>query len=103
MFARNWLKRLRSRPPFRQQPGRVHGHRRAVLGLEALEDRCVPAIQSITEYPLLTAAAQPFAIVKGPDGNLWFTEEAANTIARISTSGAVTQFPIPTASSNPLG
>jgi virginiamycin B lyase len=38
-------------------------------------------------------------IVTGPDGNLWYTE--ANQIARMTTTGAVTEFAIPTASSAP--
>ena len=37
-------------------------------------------------------------IAAGPDGNLWFTENAANKIGRITTAGVVTEFPIPTAS-----
>jgi virginiamycin B lyase len=41
-------------------------------------------------------------IVSGPDGALWFTEGTANKIARITTSGAVTEYPIPTASSTAL-
>jgi hypothetical protein len=38
----------------------------------------------------ITAAAQPFGIVAGPDGNLWFTEFFANKIGRITTAGVVT-------------
>jgi streptogramin lyase len=36
-------------------------------------------------------------ITPGPDGALWFTEYAANNIGRITTSGAVTEYPVPTA------
>ena len=32
----------------------------------------------------------------GADGALWLTENAANKIARSSTAGAVTEYPIPT-------
>jgi virginiamycin B lyase len=39
----------------------------------------------------------------GPDGNLWFTENTANKIGRITISGAVTEFPIPTVNSGPFG
>src|SRR5581483_10487761 len=31
-------------------------------------------------------------IVKGPDGNLWFTESSVAQIGRITTGGAVTEF-----------
>ena len=37
----------------------------------------------------------------GPDGALWFTEYDGNKIGRITTAGAVTEFPIPTAGSQP--
>src|SRR5262249_14711943 len=41
----------------------------------------------------------------GPDGNLWFTENdsVSNRIGRITTSGQVTEFPIPTSGANPFG
>ena len=37
-------------------------------------------------------------IATGPDGNLWFTEHDTNQIGRISISGAIAEFPVPTAS-----
>ena len=45
--------------------------------------------------------SQPYAIVQGPDGALWFTEASANHIGRISTSGAITEFPIQNSASRP--
>ena len=41
-------------------------------------------------------------IAAGPDGNLWFTEFSGNRIGRITPSGAITEFPIPTGTSTPL-
>jgi virginiamycin B lyase len=38
-----------------------------------------------------------------PDGNLWFNEEDGNQIAKITTAGVITEFPIPTAGSAPGG
>ena len=45
----------------------------------------------------------PNGITTGPDGALWFTEEngTANKIGRVTTSGSVTEFAIPTPSSQP--
>jgi virginiamycin B lyase len=43
------------------------------------------------------------AITAGPDGALWFTEQNANRIARITTSGTITTFPVPTPDSAPAG
>jgi RHS repeat-associated protein len=44
------------------------------------------------------------AITAGPDGNLYFTETGSggNRIGRITPSGTITEFPIPTPNSNPL-
>ena len=37
----------------------------------------------------------PTAIVAGPDGALWFSEEDNNMIGRITTAGQLTEFPAP--------
>jgi virginiamycin B lyase len=66
---------------------------------------------SVTSFPVPAAGNVPFAIATGTDGNLWFTEEGKyNTgtfqfeggqIGRITPSGTVQEFPIPTANSQP--
>lgn len=57
------------------------------------------------EFDLPTASSSPQDITAAADGNLWFTEsaQAANRIGRITTSGQVTEDPVPTASSAPFG
>jgi streptogramin lyase len=45
----------------------------------------------------------PESIAAGPDGNLWFTEYWSNRIGRMTPSGALTEFPIPTPESSPRG
>ena len=56
-------------------------------------------------YPYFTS--NPAGIAVGPDGNLWYTEysyltkdtmvqHGGNNIGRITTSGQITEFPIPT-------
>ena len=42
-----------------------------------------------------SANSVPTAIVTGPDGNLWFTEQRTNAIARSTPSGQITEFPVP--------
>jgi streptogramin lyase len=37
-------------------------------------------------------------IAKGADGNLWFTEHDARKIGRITPTGTITEFPIPSGS-----
>jgi streptogramin lyase len=50
----------------------------------------------VTEYPLgsnMNQQLQPYNIVKGPDGTLWFGE--IGHIGRITTAGLITHFPLP--------
>src|SRR5215467_9647944 len=62
------------------------------------------AAQGITEFNIpTTVTSDPFSIVAGPDGALWFTERFANAIGRIDTSGNITEFTIPTVVSFPQG
>lgn len=41
------------------------------------------------------------AMASGPDGNMWFTNNANNSIGRITPGGAVTYFAVPTSSVSP--
>jgi virginiamycin B lyase len=60
------------------------------------------AAGTVTEFPIPTKGT-PFDITAGPDGNLWFADPGGNKIGRITTGGAITEFPTPTASSFPVG
>src|SRR5207245_1498719 len=51
----------------------------------------------------ITAGSQPSFITPGPDGNLWFTEYNANKIGRMSPTGSVREFTIPTSNGGPAG
>jgi sugar lactone lactonase YvrE len=57
----------------------------------------------VSEYPVPTASSGLQEITAGPDGNLWFTESAANQIGKITPAGVVNEYPVPTASSHPWG
>jgi streptogramin lyase len=41
--------------------------------------------QTITEFTIPTELSGPASITVGPDGALWFTENEANKIGRITT------------------
>lgn len=57
---------------------------------------------AVTEYPIPGSAPQ--FIVPGPVINtLVFTDPGHNAVGQITTAGAVTEAPIPTANANPLG
>jgi len=49
------------------------------------------ATSDITEFRLPTADSTPEGITAGPDGNLWFAEQAGR-IGRITPAGVVTEF-----------
>jgi len=58
--------------------------------------------QIITEYPIPSADTYPADIVVGPDGNLWFTEQGANSIGRIQPDGSIDEFPVSSCCGPPL-
>ncbi|MEE3089176.1 MAG: hypothetical protein VX327_05775, partial [Actinomycetota bacterium] len=51
----------------------------------------------------LAAASTPRDVAEGPDGNMWVTGGASNTIAKVSMTGGVTAYalPLPANVSNP--
>ena len=54
--------------------------------------------------PFPRPSSDPFSIATGPDGNLWFTEYAANQIGTINpVTHGISEFAIPTATSAPGG
>jgi hypothetical protein len=57
------------------------------LRLEALEDRCLPAV---TLFPIPSPNTEPEGITRGPDGNLYFAE--IHAIGRITPDGQITEF-----------
>lgn len=53
----------------------------------------------VTEYPIPTPGSQPVGITSGPCGDgtlcLWFTESTGNKIGKITTSGQISEYPLP--------
>lgn len=54
----------------------------------------------LKEYPITTASSNATAIATGADGNVWFLENDANKVAKITPAGIVTEYTIPTADSS---
>jgi virginiamycin B lyase len=50
------------------------------------------SFSGLTEYSLPTANSQPFRITSGSDGALWFTENNANRVGRVTTAGTITEY-----------
>lgn len=65
--------------------------------------RLQPSTGAITQFSVSASNAGLGAITKGADGALWFTESAVSRIGRITTSGLINQYTVPTASSQPNG
>src|SRR5262252_8885108 len=54
------------------------------------------AARASTEFVIPPGpAALPSGIVEGSDGNLWVTEAGRGSIARLTPSGQLTEFPVP--------
>ena len=53
------------------------------------------SIGAFSEFPIPTAKSEPGGLTVGPDGNLWFIEQATGRIGRVTPSGAISDFLIP--------
>src|ERR1051325_10793811 len=62
----------------------------------------IAAGTALKTFRIPTANSQPEGITLGPDGNMWFTETAANKIGRINSQGKITEFVLPQADSAPM-
>ena len=49
----------------------------------------------IAEYPVPKASSAPDAITRGPDGNVWFTEDAGDQVGRITPAGVISEYHVP--------
>ena len=47
-------------------------------------------------YAVPSPNSNPTGITTGPDGALWFTEQTANKIGRVTPAGVFTEYPLPT-------
>jgi streptogramin lyase len=54
-----------------------------------------PVDAALLEFAIPSPNSQPQGITAGPDGNLWFTESATGKIGRITPSGIITEFLLP--------
>src|SRR5438876_4943936 len=71
-----------------------------VAGITTMPAQAVTQGKRLREFPLPNRTT-PFGITAGPDGALWFTERSSNRIGRITTTGVITEYTIPTANSGP--
>jgi virginiamycin B lyase len=60
--------------------------------------RIDPRTRRLRTFKTPTPGSGPESITTGPDGALWFTERNAAKVGRITTSGRITEFPLPAGS-----
>lgn len=56
----------------------------------------------ITQFPISGPSA-PSGLAGGPDGSMWFTSANTNAVGRISRTGAIRQFLLPSRNAQPTG
>ena len=49
----------------------------------------------VTEFPLPCCGATPFGVVTGPDGDMWFTDGNSSNIGKVTPSGILTEYALP--------
>ena len=73
------------------------GGSKVILGIALLTFSLGQAAQArVQAFPIPTPDSQPISIILGPDGNLWFTEQNASNVARVTLDGVITEFRTPT-------
>src|SRR5215210_1029995 len=76
----------------------------ALLPLLLLAAAPAAAEPTVNEFDVPTPASEPEDIVLGPDGDLWFTEQAANKIGRVKPGSppVIEDFPLPSGFTSPF-
>jgi virginiamycin B lyase len=76
-----------------------------MLGACVVFCSAVAAAQQVTisDFRVPTPNSAPTGITSAADGTLWFTEQNANKVARMTPAGVFAEYAIPTAASTPEG
>lgn len=56
---------------------------------------------TFTEYNIPTGDSHPFGMIRGADGNIWFTEHFVGKIGKITPDGSISEFPLANVASYP--
>jgi virginiamycin B lyase len=63
--------------------------------------RLLAQAPTFSEYAVPTAKSQPYGITSGPDKAIWFTEQIASKIGRITTAGVLAEYALPAGVTTP--
>jgi virginiamycin B lyase len=77
------------------------GNAIAAVSVAAAGRRGGPPAADIVEYPIPTPNSRPIAVEEGPDGRMWFSEEAGGKVGRIERGGGIGEFSLPTPTGRP--
>jgi virginiamycin B lyase len=77
------------------------GNRIAAVSVEAPAAAGRLPRADIREFAIPTPNSRPIAIEEGPDGRMWFSEEAGGRVGRIEPDGSVSEFLLPTPAGKP--
>jgi virginiamycin B lyase len=72
----------------------------AALALVATPAFAAPSVTGV--FKPASEIGQNSKIVAGPDGNMWFTEEGAKDVAKITPAGVITEYELP-GTESPIG
>ncbi len=76
---------------------RLHLAVKSILGFALVTCSLIQGAQAgVRAFPIPTRDSEPVSITLGPDGNLWFTEQNASNVARVTPDGIITEFRTPT-------
>jgi len=85
------------------------GTRQADLTFNATDGRTYKVSLAGFAYPSASisertagSSSAPQYITKAPDGTYWYTQPAANRIARMTPAGDVAEYGVPTSAANPF-
>ena len=64
---------------------------------DGLSPKGVSAMVHITEFSVPTPHSTPESLINGPDSNEWFVESDASKVGRITSTGTISEFSLPSA------
>src|SRR5216683_3090428 len=89
------------RPPTASDAGSASRSRIGAASPSA-DPRMPPNLSLFTEFRVPPNSGT-LTIVTGPDGNLWFTEQEAGKVAKMTPAGVFTEYAVPTYVAGPHG
>lgn len=88
-------------PAVSGEPIAFSGQNLPIANAEAAVDCAKQLASPVATFALSDPKASPAGMTAGPDGAMWFTTFESGTIGRITTTGKITEYPLPNRASGP--